>query len=386
MSTGRGYETTLALFMEYHTDRRYGWAEECQQRFGQFPQQIFTEDNRVAHVAEYEGRPGRRPLTYDEVQALFDAVDGRVERVRSQGRKGGLTAMRDAALLKTVYAFGLRRNETRMLDLPDLRRTSSGRSTAVRRSLRALWQGFQGQPAQAPHHADRPGDGLDRRCARLLGHRGPAAVPRRVGYRRCSSPSGLAGCRCAGSTPRSSRPVPMQGCRPEADLHALRHSYITHLVEFDYPEKFVSLQVGHDYASTTAIYTASRTSIATGWCNAPCGTATGPLGGRMIKKMGIRWNLRQLMATREMFKTTDLVAPLAERGVHLSREQVFRLVTQPPQRLSMDNLAALCDILECTPNDLIDVETVNAQVRKTAGDDTPPPPGPRRTQIRRPGQ
>ena len=31
--------------------------------------------------------------------------------------------MRDAALLKTVYAFGLRRNEARMLDLPDLRRT-----------------------------------------------------------------------------------------------------------------------------------------------------------------------------------------------------------------------------------------------------------------------
>ena len=30
--------------------------------------------------------------------------------------------MRDAALLKTVYAFGLRRNETRMLDLSDLRR------------------------------------------------------------------------------------------------------------------------------------------------------------------------------------------------------------------------------------------------------------------------
>ncbi len=36
---------------------------------------------------------------------------------------------------------------------------------------------------------------------------------------------------------------------------------------------------------------------------------------------------------------------LAERGVTLSREQVFRLVTQPPQRLSMDTLAALCDIL-----------------------------------------
>ena len=41
----------------------------------------------------------------------------------------------------------------------------------------------------------------------------------------------------------------------ELDLHCLRHSYITHLVEFDYPERFVSEQAGHRYASTTAIYT-----------------------------------------------------------------------------------------------------------------------------------
>jgi hypothetical protein len=95
MSTGRGYETTLALFMGYLTDRRYGWPEECLRRFGKVPQQIFHEDNRVAHVAGYEGAPGRRPLTYDEVQALFDVVDSRVEEARARGRKGALTAMRE---------------------------------------------------------------------------------------------------------------------------------------------------------------------------------------------------------------------------------------------------------------------------------------------------
>ena len=45
------------------------------------------------------------------------------------------------------------------------------------------------------------------------------------------------------------------GLPEELDLHCLRHSYITHLVEFDYPERFVSEQAGHRYASTTAIYT-----------------------------------------------------------------------------------------------------------------------------------
>ena len=77
------------------------------QQFGSAPQQILDEWNTVAHVTEYEGQPHRRPLTYDEIQALFDAADGRVEEIRSRGRKGALAAQRDSALLKTVYAFGL---------------------------------------------------------------------------------------------------------------------------------------------------------------------------------------------------------------------------------------------------------------------------------------
>jgi site-specific recombinase XerD len=75
-----------------------------------------------------------------------------------------LAAMRDAAMLKTVYAFGLRRREACGLDVTDLRRN-----------------------------------------------------PRAPAY---------------------------------GEFGAL-----THLVEFDYPERFVQDQVGHAYASTTAIYT-----------------------------------------------------------------------------------------------------------------------------------
>ncbi|AMW08152.1 Cro/Cl family transcriptional regulator [Streptomyces qaidamensis] len=108
----------------------------------------------------------------------------------------------------------------------------------------------------------------------------------------------------------------------------------------------------------------------------------------MIKKMGYDWRLRQVMAEHEMFQTSDLVPLLAERGVSLSREQVYRLVTQPPQRMSMDTLVALCDIFQCTPNDLIKPTVVNAQVKKTADGDSAPvlPLGERRTTIRRPGR
>ncbi|MFT0661945.1 helix-turn-helix domain-containing protein [Rhodococcus erythropolis] len=106
----------------------------------------------------------------------------------------------------------------------------------------------------------------------------------------------------------------------------------------------------------------------------------------MNKKMTYRWNLRQLMATRGMFATTDLVPLLADRGIHLSREQVFRLVTTTPQRLSLDTLAALCDILDVGVEDLIDITVADRQVPKTSGDTQSPRPQPvvRRTTIRRP--
>ncbi len=86
------------------------------------PVQILHEWNTVTHVSEYEGDPSRRPLTYDEIQALFDAADGRVEEIRKRGRKGALAAMRDSALLKSYYAYGMRRRESVQLVVADLRR------------------------------------------------------------------------------------------------------------------------------------------------------------------------------------------------------------------------------------------------------------------------
>lgn len=119
--TLRGYHLTMRQFCDYLTDRRYDWPEECDQRFSAVPMQICHESNTVAHVNEYEGRPGRRPLTYDEVQTLFDYCDDRVERIVRARRKGALAALRDSQMIKTTYAFGLRRREVVRLDVADLR-------------------------------------------------------------------------------------------------------------------------------------------------------------------------------------------------------------------------------------------------------------------------
>ena len=56
------------------------------------------------------------------------------------------------------------------------------------------------------------------------------------------------------------------------------------------------------------------------------------------------------MAAHGLFNATDLEPLLAERGINLSSVQVWRLVTQTPERLSLPVLAALCDIFEVTPD------------------------------------
>ena len=97
----------------------------------------------------------------------------------------------------------------------------------------------------------------------------------------------------------------------------------------------------------------------------------------MAARIGYRWHLRRLMADQDMYATTQLGPLLAERGITLSREQVYRLVTGTPERLSLVTLAALCDILGCQPGDLIEVARAPA-----ASKQTPPAPATRPRPVR----
>lgn len=72
------------------------------------------------------------------------------------------------------------------------------------------------------------------------------------------------------------------------------------------------------------------------------------------RRIGYKWNLRQVMAQRNLWKTTELIPLLRSRGINLSNAQVHRLVTASPERIPARTFAALCDILECTPNDLFE--------------------------------
>jgi len=255
VSTARNYEGAVRMFLDFVVDARYGWLEVCRQRFGVTPQQVFHEWNTVAHVTEYEGQPGRRPFTYDEAQALFDAADARVERARRLRRKGVLAAIRDAALLKTVYAYGLRRSEAWGLDLPDTRHNPKmprfGRFGAL---LVRYGKASRGSPPK-------------RRTVLLVPEMDwvvPVLAQWVDEVRPLLSPGGHPALWVTERRGRLERRAindafviarDAAGLDKNLDLHCLRHSYVTHLVEFDYPERFVSEQVGHAYAATTAIYT-----------------------------------------------------------------------------------------------------------------------------------
>jgi integrase/recombinase XerC len=52
-STIRSYQGSVALFLAYACDPRYGWVAECEQQAGARPAQIVHEWNTAVHVAGY---------------------------------------------------------------------------------------------------------------------------------------------------------------------------------------------------------------------------------------------------------------------------------------------------------------------------------------------
>lgn len=106
----------------------------------------------------------------------------------------------------------------------------------------------------------------------------------------------------------------------------------------------------------------------------------------MVRTVTMRWNLRQVMATKGMFKTSDLDGPLRERGIELSRSMVHKIVTGAPARINTDLLAALCDILDCTASDLLELQVEQARQPRAVSSGTTSIGDlrPIRTTVRRP--
>lgn len=86
----------------------------------------------------------------------------------------------------------------------------------------------------------------------------------------------------------------------------------------------------------------------------------------MKRQVDYAWRLAEIMAAHGMHNTTDLIPRLAERGIQLSRPQVYRVVHQRPERVSLQMIAALCDIFGCGVEDLVTVTATDVRRKKTA--------------------
>ncbi|MBC2644497.1 MULTISPECIES: helix-turn-helix domain-containing protein [Rhodococcus] len=86
----------------------------------------------------------------------------------------------------------------------------------------------------------------------------------------------------------------------------------------------------------------------------------------MKRTVDYTWRLAELMAARGLHNSTDLMPLLHERGIELSRPQVYRLVTQRPERVSLQMVAALCDIFGCGVDDLVTVTATDTRRKRAA--------------------
>lgn len=193
-------------------------------------------------------------MTTDELERFFDAADARVETIVRTRRKGAPSALRDAQIFKTIYAFGLRRVEVVGLDIADLRPNPRAPQFGT---FDAVY---------VRHGKGTRGTGPRRRTVLTVPELGwvvegltqwvDLARPRVLGDWSSDVLWPTERCTRVSTRYLNLRFADLRdqvGLPTELTPHALRHTYVTNLIEWGYSEKFVQDQVGHAYASTTAI-------------------------------------------------------------------------------------------------------------------------------------
>lgn len=250
-STIRSYQGAVRMFCDYVSSPDYGWPDICERMFGTPPVQVCHDWNTARHAQEAEAGPSKRAFTREELQAFFDRADEEPARIAAASRKGWLPAFRDAVVFKAAYAWGLRRNEVRHLQTVDFSRNPKAREFGRYGVLYVRYgKAMRGSPPKrrsvltvfdwAPEVMDewvkgylpRMGGGIDLFTGERETLVSGGALLRR--FRTYCDDLGLP---------------------PGLDFHSLRRSYVTHLIEAGIDARFVQEQAGHEYASTTAIYT-----------------------------------------------------------------------------------------------------------------------------------
>jgi integrase/recombinase XerD len=169
-----------------------------------------------------------KPLSVDEVGALVAAPG-----------ENGVAALRDRALLETLYGAGLRISELVNLDVDDVDLEEG--------SIRAVGKGSKERVVPLGRFGVRA---LDRYLVRAR----PALAAQRSGSALFLNQRGgrLTRQGCTNILKAAARRA---GLRKRVTPHVLRHSFATHLLEGGADVRVVQELLGHASLSTTQIYT-----------------------------------------------------------------------------------------------------------------------------------
>ena len=255
-STLLNYQGAVRQFMEYLTEPAYGWVDECMKRFGTHPTSITFEWNTARHTADMMGQPTKRPYTREELQLLFDCADDHVVDVRARGHKGWASWFRVATMMKTAYAWGLRRNEVRQLGLVDFGRNPSARSFGQYGMVYVRFgKAKAGSPPKQRTVVTLPQFDWAVDCLRDWVDDVRPTLGTTSGNHYLF-PTERNGAMTADGLSRAFTVIRKEAGLDEGlDFHSLRRSDITHNIEDGYDAFFVQQQVGHEHGSTTSIYT-----------------------------------------------------------------------------------------------------------------------------------
>jgi integrase/recombinase XerC len=264
LGTVRSYQGAVRRFMEYLTNPDYPWLGEVQRAFGRTPAQIFDEFNSIRHSRDESAKTTERyPISRQTLQQIFDYLDDRVEKTKG---KSIVPAARDSALFKCYYAFGLRRDELRMADLPDL--SFNPYLPQYGRIGGMLIRFGKGTRRSGPRTRLVRTVPLFDWIVEVLEQYLVDVRPRLVAKRPSVAffPSERGGRFSQNHVDDRWADVRHElGLDENMKLHCLRHSYMTHLLEAGYPAKFVQMQAGHIHMGSMATYT---NKIGDEFCNA----------------------------------------------------------------------------------------------------------------------
>ncbi|MGO9352778.1 MAG: helix-turn-helix domain-containing protein [Mycobacterium sp.] len=77
----------------------------------------------------------------------------------------------------------------------------------------------------------------------------------------------------------------------------------------------------------------------------------------------MKWNLRLVAAQRDIWKSSELQAMLADAGLTISAGKMSHLWAGRPVSIRLDDLEIICSVLNCSPNELLVAERNGAIAR-----------------------